>query len=54
MKKYVNRGIRHFSLREKRAFSAGRGYGAAKNGKRVKLVTNDERRSFCNGMNTVK
>jgi hypothetical protein len=54
MSRYVNRGIRQFSQREKRAFSAGRGYGAAKRGKRVKCVSADERRSFLNGMNTVK
>ena len=54
MAKYPNRGKRSYSEREKRAYSAGRGYGAAKSGKRVKCVTKKEKSSFINGFNSVK
>ena len=53
MSRYPNRGKRSFSEREKRAFSAGRGYGAAKRGKRVKCNTAKEKQSFRNGVNSV-
>ncbi len=54
MSRYKNRGKRSFSEREKRAFSAGRGYGAAKRGKRVKCETEKEKQSFRNGFNSTK
>ena len=50
MPKYVNRGKRQFSEREKRAYSAGRGYAAAKKGKRIKCNTEKEKQSFRNGV----
>lgn len=53
-KKYPNRGKRQYSLREKRAYSAGRGYAAAKKGRRVKCRTKKEVRSFRNGVNSVR
>ena len=53
MHKYVNRGKRQFSEREKRAYSAGRGYAAAKKGKRIKCNTEKERQSFRNGVKSV-
>lgn len=45
---------RQYSNREKRAFSAGRGYAAAKKGKRVKCLTEAEKRSFRNGVRSVR
>lgn len=54
MGQYPNRGKRSFSEREKRAYSAGRGYGAAKQGKRVKCKTEKEKQSFLNGLNSTK
>ena len=53
MAKYVNRGKRQFSEREKRAYSAGRGYAAAKKGKRIKCNTEKEKQSFRNGVKSV-
>ena len=53
MSRYPNRGKRSFSEREKRVYSAGRGYGAAKRGKRVKCNTENEKQSFRNGVNSV-
>lgn len=53
MKKYVNRGIWQFTEREKRAWSAGRGYGAAKKGKRIECKTEKEKQSFRNGVKSV-
>lgn len=53
MGRYPNRGKRQFSEREKRAYSAGCGYGAAKNGKKVKCRTEKERQSFSNGVKSV-
>lgn len=52
-KKYVNRGKRQFSEREKRAYSAGRGYAAAKKGRRIKCKTEREKQSFRNGVNSI-
>ena len=52
MARYVNRGKRQYSDREKRAYSAGRGYGAAKAGKRVRCRTKAEKNSFRNGFNS--
>lgn len=51
---YKNLGKRTFSEREKRAFSAGKGYAAAKAGKRVKCETEAEKQSFRNGVNAVR
>ena len=53
MAKYVNRGKRQFSAREKRAYSAGRGYAAAKKGKRILCRTAKEKQSFHNGVKSV-
>lgn len=50
MAQYLNRGKRQFSEREKRAYSAGRGYAAAKRGKRVQCKTAREKQSFRNGL----
>ena len=54
MGKYPNRGKKQFTEREKRAFSAGKGYAAAKAGKRVKYRTEKEKASFRNGVNAVR
>jgi hypothetical protein len=54
MSNYVNRGRRSFSDREKRAYSAGIGYGCAKKGKRVKCNNEREKQSFKNGFHRVK
>lgn len=53
MGRYPNRGKRQFSNREKRAYSAGCGYGAAKAGKKVRCRTEKERQSFSNGVKSV-
>lgn len=53
MAKYVNRGKRQYDEREKRAYSAGVGYGCAKKGRRVKCETDKEKQSFRNGYNKV-
>lgn len=53
MSKYINRGKKQYSEREKRAYSAGRGYAAAKKGKRVKCQTEREKASFRNGVKSV-
>ena len=52
MAQFVNRGKRQFSEREKRAYSAGRGYGAAKAGRRIACKTAKEKQSFRNGLRT--
>ncbi len=54
MGKYPNRGKKQFTEREKRAFSAGKGYAAAKAGKRVACKTEKEKQSFRNGVNAVR
>lgn len=51
---YKNHGKRTYTEREKRAFSAGRGYAAAKAGKRVACKTEAEKQSFRNGVNAVR
>ncbi len=51
---YRNRGIKTYSEREKRAYSAGIGYGAGKTGKCVKCETAAEKKSFLNGLNKAK
>lgn len=54
MEKYPNRGKKQFTEREKRAFSAGKGYAAAKAGKRVACKTEKEKQSFRNGVKSVR
>lgn len=54
MSGYVNKGKKQYSEREKRAYSAGRGYGAAKAGRRVKCRNEKEKRSFRNGLKSVR
>ena len=54
MGKYPNRGKGQFTEREKRAFSAGKGYAAAKAGKRVACKTEREKQSFRNGVKSVR
>lgn len=54
MAQFLNRGKRQFSEREKRAYSAGRGFGAAKAGRRFACKTAAEKQSFRNGLNSVK
>ena len=54
MEKYPNRGKRQFTEREKRAFSAGCGFAAAKAGKRVACKTEKEKESFRNGVKSVR
>lgn len=49
-----NHGKRRFTEREKRAFSAGKGYAAAKAGKRVACKTEKEKASFRNGVKAVR
>ncbi len=53
MAKYPNRGKRQYSEEEKHAYHAGRGFGIAKKGKRVKCKTEKEKQSFRNGVNAV-
>lgn len=53
MAKYKNRGKRTYGEREKRAYSAGRGYAAAKAGKRIRCNTEKEKQSFRNGVKSV-
>lgn len=43
-----------YSEAEKRAYSAGMGYGAAKSGKRVQCKTEAEKKSFRNGLKKSK
>lgn len=54
MGKYPNYGKRQFTEREKRAYSAGCGYAAAKAGKRVDCKTEKEKESFRNGVKSVR
>lgn len=54
MARYVNRRKKYYSDREKRAFSAGRGYAAAKAGRRVQCKSKAEKFSFLNGFHSVK
>lgn len=51
---YKNRGKRTYTEREKRAFSAGKGYAAAKAGKRVACKTEKKKQSFRNGVKAVR
>lgn len=43
-----------YSDREKRAFVAGKAYAAAKSGIRCSFKTNSERKSFSNGVKSVR
>lgn len=54
MAKYPNRGKRSFSEKEKRAYRGGRAYATGKAGRRVKLETEKERKSFSNGVKSVR
>lgn len=51
---YKNKGKRQFTEREKRAYSAGKGFVAAKAGKRITCKTEKEKQSFRNGVNAVR
>lgn len=52
--KYQNKGKKQYSVREKRAYDAGRAYALAKQGKRVKCKTEKDKASFRNGVKAVK
>lgn len=54
MAKYPNHGKRSYSEAEKRAYYGGRAYAVGKAGKRVKLKTEKERKSFSNGVKAVR
>ena len=43
-----------YSDAEKRAYASGQAYAAAKKGKRVSLKTAKERKSFSNGVKSVR
>lgn len=45
---------KRYSLKEKRAYDAGRAYAKAQQGKRMGLRTEAERRSFANGYRNEK
>lgn len=45
---------KRYSAKERKAYHMGRAYGAAKAGKRVKCTDEKEKRSFRNGVNSVK
>lgn len=51
---YSNRGKKQFSVREKRAYDAGRAYGLAKQGKRVNCKMEKDKSSFRNGLKAVR
>ena len=51
---FINKNKKTYSEREKRAYSAGVGYGAAKSGRRVKCTTEAEKSSFRNGLNRAR
>lgn len=53
-KNYGNKRKKKYSVREKRAYSAGRAYAAAKKGKRVRCNSYSEKQSFLNGVNSVR
>lgn len=54
MSRYPNRGKKSYSEEEKRAFHGGRAYAIGKAGKRVKLKTDKERKSFSNGVKSIR
>lgn len=54
MANYPNYGKRSYSEAEKRAYHGGRAYAVGKAGKRVKLKTEKERKSFSNGVKSVR
>ena len=43
-----------YSVKEKRAYDAGKAYGAAKAGKRCRFKTKKEEKSFLNGLSATK
>lgn len=45
---------RRFSIREQRAYSAGRGYGACRSGRYIKCKTHGEKRSFIKGLHSAR
>ena len=51
---FLNKGKRSYSVKEKRAYDAGKAYARAKRGKRMGLKTKKEQESFKNGYNSVK
>lgn len=54
MNRNTGKTYRHYSVREQRAYSAGRGYAACKAGKFIKCKTSGERRSFINGFKSAR
>ena len=54
MSKYPNRGKKSYSEAEKRAFHGGRAFAIGKAGRRVKFKTEKERKSFSNGVKSVR
>ena len=54
MSRYPNRGKKSYSEAEKRAYHGGRAYAAGKAGKRVKLKTEREKKSFSNGVKSIR
>lgn len=54
MSKYPNYGKKTYSEAEKRAYHGGRAYAVGKAGKRVKLKTEKERKSFSNGVKSIR
>lgn len=54
MARYPNRGKKNYSEAEKRAYHGGRAYAAAKKGKRIRFKTEKEKRSFSNGVKSVR
>ncbi len=51
---YVGRRGKVYSADEKKAYHLGRGYGAAKIGKRIACKTEAQKQSFRNGIKSVK
>ncbi len=54
MSKYPNCGKKSYSEAEKRAYHGGRAYAVGKMGRRVKLRTEKEKKSFSNGVKSVR
>ena len=54
MSRYPNRGRKSYTELEKRAYHGGRAYAAAKKGRRVKFKTEKERKSFSNGVKSIR
>ena len=51
---FRNKGKRSYTVKEKRAYDAGRAYAKAKAGKRMGLKTKKEQESFKNGYKSGK